>query len=70
MEITKEMFDQYLEANKEHNGKSSLDIESYNKTRLKIEEYIYIYDHFDILSKKFQKWTGLFDSKCNDDWRT
>ena len=55
MEITKEMFDQYLEANKEHNGKSSLEIESYNKTRLKIEEYIYIYDHFDILSKKFQK---------------
>lgn len=52
--VTKEMFQHFIEANKTNNGKI-LDIETYKKSKLDAETYIYIADHIDDFRKKYQK---------------
>lgn len=54
MKITKEMFDQFIEANKGNTGKL-MDYDTYKKSGLDANEYIYISDHYEELKKLFKK---------------
>lgn len=54
MKITEEMFQKYLKVNKCNNGKR-LDFDTYKKSGLDVNDYIYISDHYEELKKKFQK---------------
>lgn len=53
MKITKEMFQKFIDANKSNQNGKMLDFETYKKSGLNANEYIYISDHYEELKKQY-----------------